>query len=72
MREIISKYPIRSIAVRKTFVRLLDGCPDCGSFLDTGDKCMACGHDAAPLRAYEAPEGPEVDRNGRRRRRRKW
>ena len=66
MRELIVKYPIQSIAVRKTFVRLCDGCPDCGSFLDRAYICMACGYNAAPLKEYSAPQAPEIDRKGRR------
>jgi len=69
MRNLIRFYPIRSLAVRKTFVRLYDGCPDCSGFLDTGAKCMDCGFDATELKEYQAPPGAEIDGKGRRLRR---
>lgn len=71
MRDLILKYPIRSIAVRKTFVRLFDGCPECAGHLDTGAKCMSCGYDAEELKQYQAPPGAEIDSRGRRLRRRR-
>lgn len=66
MRDLILKYPIKSMAVRKTFARLIDGCPDCGGFLDTGAKCMDCGFDAEELVQYQAPAGAEIANRGRR------
>jgi len=71
MRDVIYRYPIRSIAVRKIFAREFDGCPECAGFLDTGAKCMSCGFDAAELKRYDAPPGPEIDSKGRRVRRRR-
>jgi hypothetical protein len=69
MRDLILRYPIKSVAVRKTFVRLYDGCPECSGFLDTGAKCMICGFDATELKEYQAPAGAEIDEKGRRLRR---
>lgn len=71
MRDLILKYPIKSLAVRKTFARMFDSCPECSGFLDTAAKCMSCGFDAEELRQYQAPPGAEIDARGRRLRRRR-
>jgi len=55
MRDLIRKFPVVSIPVRKTLVREYEQCPECGSALNRRWVCIACNYDAEPLSKYDAP-----------------
>lgn len=55
MRDLIRKYPIVSMPVRKIFVREHELCPECGGNLNRRWICIVCEFDAEPLSRYDAP-----------------
>lgn len=55
MRDLIRKFPVVSIPVRKIMVREYEQCPECGSALNRRWVCIACNYDAEPLSKYDAP-----------------
>ena len=55
MRDLIRKFPVVSIPVRKILVRDWEQCPECGSALNRRWVCIACEYDAEPLSKYDAP-----------------
>ena len=41
-----TRYPIKSIILRRYVAQVDETCPECGGCLDTGWECNSCGYDA--------------------------